>query len=294
MKRAFTLIELLVVIAIIAILAAILFPVFASAKESAKKTSDLSNLKQMGTSVQLYLADYDDTFPQTAVNYLGTWQPNLLYATPANWTQQNAVIQNLYNCHWSNSLQPYIKNRDMMSSQGGTDRLIGGAPYTTSPIARFKNSYQMNGLLNSLNATVVAAPSQLPLAGHLRGGMRIDGYASSNPVLTCLVGTAPCVWQPTTPTCLGSVNGQWSGTLFPQFSYYVFNRGVNVTFTDSSAKFRRMGANINGRTDFRTDWMTNYNAQGVPSSEWQDTNFCHTLLFQPDFDFQNFGTPVQW
>ena len=62
-KRAFTLIELLVVIAIIAILAAILFPVFASAKTAAKKTASLSNVKQIGTASQLYLADYDDMTP---------------------------------------------------------------------------------------------------------------------------------------------------------------------------------------------------------------------------------------
>src|ERR1700716_4080994 len=61
MKRAFTLIELLVVIAIIAILAAILFPVFAQAKLAAKKTSDLSNLKQIGLGTKIYLSDYDDT-----------------------------------------------------------------------------------------------------------------------------------------------------------------------------------------------------------------------------------------
>lgn len=62
MKRAFTLIELLVVIAIIAILAAILFPVFAQAKRAAKKTADLSNMKQMATATMMYLQDYDDTF----------------------------------------------------------------------------------------------------------------------------------------------------------------------------------------------------------------------------------------
>lgn len=61
--RAFTLIELLVVIAIIAILASILFPVFAQAKDAAKKTQSLNNLKQIGTASQIYLADYDDMTP---------------------------------------------------------------------------------------------------------------------------------------------------------------------------------------------------------------------------------------
>jgi prepilin-type N-terminal cleavage/methylation domain-containing protein len=72
MKRAFTLIELLVVIAIIAILAAILFPVFAQAKEAAKKTQCLSNLKQLGTATYIYLNDYDDTFFEDRFNCGGT------------------------------------------------------------------------------------------------------------------------------------------------------------------------------------------------------------------------------
>ncbi len=63
MKRAFTLIELLVVIAIIAILAAVLFPVFAQAREAAKATVCLSNLKQMGLSIVLYSDDYDQVLP---------------------------------------------------------------------------------------------------------------------------------------------------------------------------------------------------------------------------------------
>lgn len=63
--RGFTLIELLVVIAIIAILAAILFPVFARAREAARATSCRSNLKQLGTAMLMYAQDYDETFGRT-------------------------------------------------------------------------------------------------------------------------------------------------------------------------------------------------------------------------------------
>jgi prepilin-type N-terminal cleavage/methylation domain-containing protein/prepilin-type processing-associated H-X9-DG protein len=62
-SKGFTLIELLVVIAIIAILAAILFPVFAQARERARAISCVSNLKQIGTATAMYVQDYDETFP---------------------------------------------------------------------------------------------------------------------------------------------------------------------------------------------------------------------------------------
>jgi prepilin-type N-terminal cleavage/methylation domain-containing protein/prepilin-type processing-associated H-X9-DG protein len=67
-RNGFTLLELLVVIAVIVILAAILFPVFAQAREKARQAACLSNMKQIGTATMLYVQDYDDTYP--------LWRPN--------------------------------------------------------------------------------------------------------------------------------------------------------------------------------------------------------------------------
>jgi prepilin-type N-terminal cleavage/methylation domain-containing protein len=92
-NRAFTLIELLVVIAIIAILAAILFPVFAQAKAAAKATASLSNTKQIGTAQQIYLADYDDTYPIRRF---------CLQTTP---------LRTVYS--WKQAMHPYMKNKDI-------------------------------------------------------------------------------------------------------------------------------------------------------------------------------------
>jgi prepilin-type N-terminal cleavage/methylation domain-containing protein len=104
--RAFTLIELLVVIAIIAILAAILFPVFAQAKLAAKRTQDLSNVKQIGTGLQIYLADYDDTLPP----YRTRNTPNPF--APSIHLTGNSVNRVFFN----QLLHPYIKNHEMWRS----------------------------------------------------------------------------------------------------------------------------------------------------------------------------------
>ena len=103
----FTLIELLVVIAIIAILAAILFPVFAQAKFAAKKTVDLSNAKEIGLSVKLYLNDNDDTMP---IFYAYNSDPTI-YSPPIH--HGTEVL-----------LQPYVDDKDLFRSP-----LDIGGPY---------------------------------------------------------------------------------------------------------------------------------------------------------------------
>src|SRR5437764_15486635 len=75
-RRAFTLIELLVVSAIIAILAAILFPVFAQARETARQATCTANLKQIGSALAMYVQDYDETYP---INEGAGNQPSALW-----------------------------------------------------------------------------------------------------------------------------------------------------------------------------------------------------------------------
>src|SRR4051812_36152943 len=93
-RRGFTLIELLVVIAIIAVLAAILFPVFAQAREKARQSVCLSNVKQQGHAVMMYAQDYDETI-------VPWWVENKVPTNPPGWA--------IY-FYWYVNLLPYVKN----------------------------------------------------------------------------------------------------------------------------------------------------------------------------------------
>lgn len=116
-SRAFTLIELLVVIAIIAILAAILFPVFAQAKAAAKRTSDLSNVKNISMGLMIYLADADDSMP------LSRSVP-----TGADWWTSRMLS-------WKDATLPYIKNGGQQYGTGQTYNQTAGGGIFASPIA---------------------------------------------------------------------------------------------------------------------------------------------------------------
>jgi prepilin-type N-terminal cleavage/methylation domain-containing protein/prepilin-type processing-associated H-X9-DG protein len=108
-KRAFTLIELLVVIAIIAILAAILFPVFARARENARRTSCLSNLRQMGLATLMYTQDYNEMYPRASLS----GEPATPVAPGGWWSSVGLWF-------WPQVLHPYHKSIQVMMCPSAT------------------------------------------------------------------------------------------------------------------------------------------------------------------------------
>ena len=111
-RTAFTLIELLVVIAIIAILAAILFPVFAKAREKARQVSCSSNMKQLGLAFMQYTQDYDETLPPCRL--MDGWV-NPYYSNASN------------TCDWKPLLQPYVKNTQIYRCPSNSNEDQSGA-----------------------------------------------------------------------------------------------------------------------------------------------------------------------
>jgi len=116
MKRGFTLIELLVVIAIIAILAAILFPVFARAREKARQASCQSNLKQLSLSFQMYAQDFDETLP---VCYYNT-PPGSTRVFPDGSTAAAGPWL------WIHMIYPYVNNDGIFNCPTGSGHYAGG------------------------------------------------------------------------------------------------------------------------------------------------------------------------
>lgn len=141
----FTLIELLVVIAIIAILAAILFPVFARARENARRTSCSSNLKQIGLGFMMYVQDYDEKYPLSFASYSQV-PPN------GDWGGS-------YYWFWHNMIYPYVKSNQLFICPNGNTAL------TTTP---YSGNYGVNGnvirSVNAMSLAEVTAPATVYMA----------------------------------------------------------------------------------------------------------------------------------
>jgi len=158
--RGFTLIELLVVIAIIAILAAILFPVFAEAREKARAISCLSNMKQIATAAQMYVQDYDEHL------FFRASGPNRATASRTGAVTPAGDAVDYWHEVWWNALMPYIKNNQVYTcpSDGGPtltpDATCAAYPTSACPASSLtiKRSYIALSTSESLSLAQVDYP----------------------------------------------------------------------------------------------------------------------------------------
>lgn len=220
-KRGFTLIELLVVIAIIAILAAILFPVFARARENARRASCQSNLKQIALGIFMYAQDYDEKLPlYEGDNYSGS----VLSA--------NVSPTNTYG--WADTMQPYLKSTQIFQCPSETN---GPGPTSTSgltpdPTQVGYTDYWINGMATGLADATFNAPASTVLLG--------DGYSnkSSSPTDSNCTGptTSGLSYTCTATTTLQLATLPFSGTNFGATRHL---GGANFAFADGHVKWEK-------------------------------------------------------
>lgn len=171
-RRGFTLIELLVVIAIIGILAAILFPVFARARENARRTSCVSNVKQLGVAMQMYVQDFDNSFPPRLPN------PVAGPPYPCKPCRSDMGAPST----WINLAQPYVKSRQLFvcPSDTGVPASLAADPFNSaSPRpATMANFYGSSYCINVV-VTRVRSESAIPYPSETYLGAEIFPWHSS-------------------------------------------------------------------------------------------------------------------
>lgn len=204
----FTLIELLIVIAIIAILAAILFPVFAQARDKARQASCMSNCKQIGIASLLYMQDYEDTLYPSAYPVNGGLQ--YIYWCGSYGTTTAGKFTRTYGL-----LEPYTKNYqigDCLSAEGVVQGYLGGTyGYDLYP-AYGLNSSLFRGYGSGTPMTRILSPSETILmtdAANFTGGSYIKTYTIYPPCYFTSLTTTSC--NGLTGGNLQSVHGRHAG-----------------------------------------------------------------------------------
>jgi prepilin-type N-terminal cleavage/methylation domain-containing protein/prepilin-type processing-associated H-X9-DG protein len=255
-RTGFTLIELLVVIAIIAILAAILFPVFAQAREKARGITCVSNMKNIGTGAMMYVQDYDETYMMAEYGGGGT-----------------GVQQHV----WSDLIYPYIKNGGRYALAGGGSISWGDGGVFTCPSQPDRTQNQNYGVHSSLcpsnwnggtnkmaSIAVVDQPAQKILIAEKGKNDTSWGYPYFLSLEWDWTTTGPCNSdaRPCNDNALkydcdftnSNGGGSWLGcSLFPRSRH---SNTANVAFADGHVKAMAKGS---------INWYRNIFIAGLPN-----------------------------
>ncbi len=258
-KRAFTLIELLVVIAIIAILAAILFPVFAQAREKARAISCLANTKQIGNALAMYTQDFDETLP------MGGW---------ASGTSQS---------RWYRDLYPYVKSLDVYICPSKTD----DAGYYRPTLYNFPRFDGDTGLYPTspggyaANANLVNYGSASKTLADIQDSAGTFIICDASRVTSAVIGNYDAStwpkyqdrdsdWEVYPPT-------DWTGTPASQSRYSTdnttmrrrpmarHNGGLNIIFCDGHAKWNKIEQFLGPLSATQFGWP-----YGDPRNTWDN------------------------
>ena len=242
--HGFTLIELLVVIAIIAILAAILFPVFAQAREKARATQCLSNLKQVGMATRMYSQDYDEVLV-----------PDYLYAVHSSYGTLPHGKPVLY--LFPDLLQPYVKNSNVFVCPDYSEIITDGRssfpPGEGAGLQNLRWSYGGNNWHwwpNGQNKD----PDLIGVMGVNRPGLSINASEASvvAPADTVYIvdSASPEIWNPEAHDYCNNGAGYNKPTSYKGFPvrgviHFRHSDGFNAVFVDGHAKFTKRTTVLN-------------------------------------------------